>query len=163
MSINPLENNLARQLISREGPFTRRDRITKEFFEGLLAVKPIGSIYYPGVGMDFILDDIFPPSRRYYLDDKPTRRDIVLGKYDNTPNILDGTFDAVFLRDTHAPRRAISEILRTVKQQGTIILSTWLCGEESRETMPLAEILNLRTLEILPTLSSNDFKVLQKK
>lgn len=134
MPVNPNEN-LSRRIIERNSGLRPKDQAVVDFFTALLPKQPVSDIYYPGVGLDFTLDQFFAKPNRYYLDKQPMRPDVVRGDFRDTPDILDGTFSGVFLQDTHANRMGVSEILRTVKKDGLVIVSLWSCGIEPTDSM----------------------------
>lgn len=127
--------NLARSIIERTAGLNPKDQAVVNFFNALLSTYPITDVYYPANGFDFTLDRFFNPHQRYYLDRQPQRQDVVQGDFRNTPNILSGTFGALFLQDTHATPQGVSEMVRTVKDGGLVILSNWSCGIEPKDSM----------------------------
>ncbi len=161
MAVNSHEN-LARKIIERTTGLNPKDKAVVNFFSALLPVQPIEDIYYPGNGMDFMLDRFFNARQRYYLDKQPRRDDVVSGDFRITPNILDGTFSSVFIQDTHATKQGISEILRTVKNGGLVILSNWSCGIEPKDSMPNADIARLPFLKPASIIKDPGFTILLK-
>lgn len=162
MSVNPKEMSLAREIMSRTGEAVKKRARAENFFEYLTASGFDGSILYPANGFDFPLDKI-APHKRIYLDAEPRRKDVLTGNYNNMPQMLTGSIDAVFLQDTHAGRMGISEILRTVKNGGLIIVSDWTCGDEPVHSLSNDEIKRLNVLSMDNRLTKDGYTVLRKK
>ncbi|MGE5041396.1 MAG: hypothetical protein ACM3IJ_00650 [Candidatus Levyibacteriota bacterium] len=135
MGMTPLE-----RAPSKRAENARNLSQTREFFGKLFKLHPSLSVYYPGCGVDFALDDFLPPKNRYYLDKDVYRPDVVKGYFGDTPNLLDGEFDMLYLRDAHQRKRDFSEMLRVVRPHGLVVVNLFQCGLEGRDAMGIEEV-----------------------
>lgn len=136
------EKNSPLSIARQESVLGRKDRETREFLSEILKRNPllpslptITSIYYPGCGVDFVLDDFFKPHQITYLDRSPMRKDVKQGNFGSTPDIPDGLFDALFLQDIHQDKKQMAELLRTLRIGGVVIQGTFACGLEGPDAV----------------------------
>lgn len=116
-----------------------------EFFERLAILKPGMTVYNPGCG-DVSIDDFLPDAtiinldiedpyyERKLTDLKSTHK--IKGDYNRSP-FRNNTFDMVFFGDLHADDEAISEIVRTLKPGGWLILDTLDCRPDKSGSEPI--------------------------
>lgn len=148
MGINPQEAlRIFQQYTNKETVIEKRNQETVAFFKTLLTERDILNIYYPGSGTDFTLDQLFKPHQITYLDREPKRKDVIHGDFRSTPDFLDETFDAVFIQDLHQTKLGFSEILRTLKFSGLVVLGLYLCGNEPKDSMTFEDIANYKGLQ----------------
>ncbi len=122
----------------REINRTRRELVSvKEFWSRLAEHFPVRLVYYPGCGSnasraDKLLTEALGEEEIVRLDEDPSsiiRRSYVRAEYQRPP-FRDRVFDVLFIQDLHAdePER-MQSILRTVRNGGLIIYSTYSCGD----------------------------------
>lgn len=135
--IDPRNLHLARKLIDTPPPKDPKEQAAENFFQDLIQAGkfPISSIYYPGNGHDFTLDKFFKRHQVTYLSKEPQGDHVRYGDFRNSPELLDGIFDAAYIRHLHQRRRDFGEILRTVRPSGLVIYSLDTCITEPKDSM----------------------------
>lgn len=150
----------------------RGDNVSrKEFLERVKVDFSISRIYYPGVGEDLQLDEVFEGERIFYLDNfgedydfryfyQPLIHHFVEADMAKAP-FLDAVFDAVFIQDIHANDQELSGILRTLRFSGVVIFSLDDCvGSDKKDLTRLETHPQLEALD--PPYHNSIFRLFRK-
>ena len=147
------------------------------FLSNLKSDLRIGSIYYPVCSQDATLEPVFT-GKITYLDKKIKRHDAgklgLLGDFTNPPpEIIDGAFDAAFIRDLHlhlqeagetsTPEKKLSAILKKVKPEGTVIYGIRKACPKWKGELSFLESQNEKLIPVSLLYSNENFRVFAVK
>jgi hypothetical protein len=141
----------------RERDSRRSGMKPHEFIKRLIKDFRLNSVYYPGSGTDFTLDQVFGEKLIVYLDDEfdgrrfrsgENKGDFVVGRIENSP-FKDGIFDSLYIQDIHAVDYEFPSMLSKVKPKGIIIFSMDDCeGGSMRDFRRLRDRPELKQKEL---------------